>query len=403
MSKMGRRELGLLATLAIAFSAATPAAEIVVDEAAGAVGIVPDEIEAQADAIERYWTPERMERAQPAPLPAPSDSENGLTIESQESTPILEPPGFAPAWSPDSGEPPPSPDDSFQLNFEPDAFDIALMTFGVAPTDPVNGPYGPFQRWSMHGKYVQWPRSVHGKLFYTQGGVNYVCSATVIGPSTLATAGHCVAAGDGSTVSTNYLFCPSYSPSGPNATVGCWAGVTARVSVAWFSGRDFDYDYACIVTATTGTVRSAKIGSVTGTAGRIWNLPSSQPIVQFGYPSAAPFNGTVIQQVATTEWYERDVIPGGQVSKYVGSDLTPGSSGGGWFVSWRHPNAEFPDTDGKLLTDPYGAQNGPFLNGVTSHRRSAFTQEMASPPFLSTAAGGESEDIFALCLAHANN
>ncbi len=185
--------------------------------------------------------------------------------------------------------------------------------------------------------------------------------------------------------------------------MGCWSGVSATTSVAWFSGGDFDYDYACIVTAVTGTVRGAKVGNVTGTAGRAWNFTSFQPTLQFGYPSGSPFDGAVIQQVATTEWYERDTTAGGQVSKYVGSDLTPGSSGGGWFLSWRHPNTEFADTDANPATDPSGAQNGPFLNGVTSHRRTAYTQEMASPQFLSTAAGGESEDIFLGCLAHANN
>jgi hypothetical protein len=397
------RLLGLLAALAMAIGTVTPGAEMVVDEAAGAVSIVPDDIEPQADAIDRYWTLERMERAQPAPFPVPPVPQSGLYVEPQESAVDLGPPGFAPAWSPGSREPPPFPDDTFELNFAPDAADISPMTFGAAPTDPVNGPYGPFQRWSMHGRYVQWPRSIHGKLFYSQGGSNYVCSATVIGLSTIATAGHCVAAGDGSTWSSTFLFCPSYNQEGQNSTLGCWPGIEASTSGAWFSRGDFDYDYGCIVTATTGTVKSDKIGNVTGMAGRAWNLPSSQPTLQFGYPAAVPFNGKVIQQVATTEWYELDIIPGGQVSKFVGSDLTAGSSGGGWFVSWRHPHTEFPDTDGKPLTDPYGAQNGPLLNGVISLRRSAFTQELASPQFLRTAAGGESEDIFALCLAHENN
>ncbi len=402
MSEMKMRVLGLAATLAIASGATAAAAEIIVDEAAGTVAIVPSAEEAQAGAIEGYWTPERMENARPMPLPAPAEPQGGPGVEAQESSVITDPPSFVPAWSPDSGEPPPGPDESIQLNLQDDAFDIEPLTYGTAPTSPA-GPYGPFQRWSMQGRYAQWPRSIHGKLFFSQGGLNYVCSGTVIGGSTIATAGHCVAAGDGSTWSSNFLFCPSYTQSGVNPAVGCWSGVGATTSGAWFSRGDFDYDYGCIVTALTGTVRSAKVGSVTGTAGRAANAASVYPTIQFGYPSAAPFNGAVIQQVATTEWYERDTTAGGQVSKYVGSDLTPGSSGGGWFLSWRHPNAEFADTDANPTTDPFGAQNGPILNGVTSHRRSAYNQEMASPQFLNTAASGESEDVFQGCLTHANN
>jgi hypothetical protein len=288
----------------------------------------------------------------------------------------------------------------------------APQAFGTPPTNPLSGPYGPFQRQSMQGAYVNFPLSVLGKLFFSIGASNFVCSATVIFRSTVATAGHCISNGAG-TFATNVQFCPSYNTGGINPSRGCWAGISLTTSGNWHSNSDFDYDYACIVTATTGTLLSSKIGNVTGWAGRTWNWVDA-PEMAFGYPQAAPFAGNTIQQVAGVDWYNSDTTPGGQVAKYMGNDMTGGSSGGGWFLAWRGPNGEISDTDANNNTDPLGS--GPYINGVNSHKRcvthcgspptagaGVFWQEMGSPPFMNTAAGAESEDIFAVCLSHANN
>jgi V8-like Glu-specific endopeptidase len=298
------------------------------------------------------------------------------------------------------------------------------QTFGSAPTDPLNGPYGPFQRWTMEGNYLPTYRGIHGKLFFTMGGTDRVCSATVIGRSTIATAGHCVNSGPpDKAFGGNFLFCPSYYNGGaggagiPHPSRGCWSWSGAGTTSPWIQAGDPDYDYGCIVLATTGTVVSDKVGNVTGWAGRAWNFVDVPEMI-FGYPADSPFTGQVIQQVATVDWYNWDPVAGGQVSKVVGNDLTGGSSGGGWFLAWRAPGAEFPDTDGSDATDPGTA--GPFLNGVNSHKRclvdcsspptsteGVFWQEMTSPPFRggSPTDADESEDIFTsgACLGHPNN
>jgi hypothetical protein len=169
--------------------------------------------------------------------------------------------------------------------------------------------------------------------------------------------------------------------------------------------------------ATSGTIIANKIGNVTGWAGRAWNWVDV-PEMTFGYPAGAPFDGTIIQQTASVDWYNVDFTAGNQVSKVIGSDLTGGSSGGGWFLSWRAPGAEVADTDNNTATDPVFAGNaGPYINGVNSHKRCAgncmsppnattgiFWQEMTSPPFRSDVNDNQdSEDIFALCQAHVNN
>jgi hypothetical protein len=362
---------------------------------------------AEAQAIQAYWTPTAMATA--VPMTPPERLVENLP--SQQSLPVIKgDPGFVNGWQPGSG----AYVERIQTFSRAELSSVALpQAFGVPPTNPLSGPYGPFQRWSMHGTYVLWPRSIHGKLFFSFGASNFVCSATVIGRSTIATAGHCVSNGAG-TFATNVLFCPSYNQGGPNTSRGCWATVSLTTSGAWHSSGDPDFDYACGVTAVTGTVIANKIGNVTGWAGRAWNWVDV-PVVTFGYPQAAPFGGTIIQQTASVEWYNVDFTAGTQVSKVIGSDLTGGASGGGWFLSWRHPSVEVADSDGNNGTDPAGGNNGPFINGVNSHKRCSvhcgsppnatqglFWQEMTSPQFRNDGTG-DSEDVFAVCLAHGNN
>jgi len=291
---------------------------------------------------------------------------------------------------------------------------------GAKPSDPLNGPYAPFQRWTWFGRYLTYPTATIGKLFFSLNGSNFVCSATTINRSTVITAGHCNSDGAG-TVATNRLFCPSYNKGGPsgsgaaNTTAGCWSVIGSMTATPWHSGGDPDYDYACLITNTTGTVVSDKIGNFTGWLGRAWNLSSSQAEMAFGYPAAAPFLGYHIITVASSEWYTSNFTAGGQVSKFIGSDMTAGSSGGPWIIGWGHRNAEYADTDSSSVTDP-GDFQFPLVNGVNSHQRckvscgtppnaasGTYWQEISSPPFLDSAAGDEMKDVTDFCFGHANN
>ncbi|MGH9380107.1 MAG: trypsin-like serine peptidase [Thermoanaerobaculia bacterium] len=390
--------------------------------AAGVAGAQDGEVplygpsEGEARAIEAYWTPERMAAAEPMPTPAVLVTEDDFARQATEPQAFGGEPGLVNGHPPGGGEYVPH----VQTFTREEAALFGQFgepqDHGTPPTNPQTGPYGPFQRWTMQGKYLPFPRSVHGKLFFSgAGGGNFVCSATVINRSTIATAGHCVSNGSGS-FHSNFLFCPSYfnNPTGPNPDRGCWAWAQAWTSGPWHNAGDPDYDYACIVTPNTGTTIANKIGNVTGWAGRAWNW-NDVPEITFGYPQGSPFVGNTIQQTASVEWYDWHFVGGGQWSKIIGSDLTGGSSGGGWFLSWRGPATEIPDTDGNSNTDPANA-GGPHINGVNSHKRcivncgspptpttGVFWQEMTSPSFRNTEANGESEDIFGLCFGHPNN
>jgi V8-like Glu-specific endopeptidase len=361
----------------------------------------------QAAATAAYWTAERMRAAKEMPMPTRIVSASQMSASSgiDEVLAAGAEPGYATGCKP--------PADNCQshektISRDSPLYDMAAglaePQHGTKPTNPRNGPYGPFQRWSEHDPITAFPKSTIGKLFFTLPGVgNFVCSASVINRNTVITAGHCNSNGAG-TFATNRLFCPSWK-DGQNASRGCWTVVNSKTSAGWHTASDPDRDYSCLITSTRGTVVANSIGNVTGWLGRAWNFSATQAERTFGYPQASPFNGNRLITTASTEWYTNDFTAGGQVSKIIGSDLTGGSSGGPWILGWA--GAEFPDTDASSATDP-GAN---WVNGVNSHKRclincntpptttsGVFWQEMTSPPFMNTAAADESEDIIQVCL-----
>lgn len=404
------RNLGIAIVLLSANGPILPQASA--NDTQGPVSILAGQQQTQSDQALQYWTPERMQGVQPMPLPERIVSDEQLKSTTREAAWPPGPATLVPGRPPPDDELSPLPHETYELNLDAPTPDALPQTHGSAPTNPKDGPYGPFQRWSMQGRYDVWPRFIHGKLFFSQYGDDYICSATVISRSVIATAGHCVSNGSG-TYATNFLFCPGYSQNGEMPGVGCWGVRDGVTTSAFHNSGNVDYDYACLITARTGNQYAGQIGDKTGWAGQAYNFSSMQPVMEFGYPAEAPFTGTTIQQVASTEWYEVDMASGGQPSKYIGSDLTGGASGGGWFLSWRHPTTEFADTDSSEATDPAGAQNGPYLNGVNSHKRcrshcgtppsttdGIFWQEMGSPVFRRTSSDNQDAyDIFNWCLS----
>lgn len=375
----------------------------------GTVGTVLDPV-----AVEEYWTVERMLGAQPVPMPLGVYPGEAAEASDQLAEPRGEP-GFAPGWSPGGG-PQPTADTAFQIG---DGTFAGMTTFGVepqhgsAPTLP-SGAYAPFQRWTWYGNYLAFPTSTVGKLFFTLGGSNFVCSASVIQKDTVATAGHCVSSGNGTFISSA-SFCPSFCGAacsfGPHPARGCWPAVFASTTALFHNSGATDRDVGCLVLSTTGDTIADNVGDVTGWTGRAWNFDATQPILAAGYPQGAPFLGHHIVTAFSSEWYTVDMTAAdGQVSKYIGNDMTGGSSGGPWWLNVAHRVAEYPAIDGSDATDPFQALAGPAINGVNSHKRcsqpgcpsgSLFTQEMGSPEFTSTPGDtNESEDVFATCFAN---
>lgn len=364
-----------------------------------------------------YWTAERMAAAKPANMPMVNSAMSKKAAGVLTGRPADAFPTVVPGWSPESGKPQPTA--KSVMTFRPGTPQYNRImataqpqTFGSPPANPVDyANYGKFQRWNWYGNYLLFPTSVIGKMFFSQNGQGFVCSGTVVNRNTFLTAGHCVSTGTG-TFSSNILFCPSYFRStgsgAPHPNTGCWTGVFMNTTTDWHFSSNFDRDYACVVTAVNGTVHNNSMGNVTGWAGITTNWPRTQMVFSNGYPQGSPFPGYHIIFTAAVEWYSVDSgsTADGNVSKYIGNDMTGGSSGGGWWLSISHatPGFEYPDVDGDgVNTDPLPGL-GPYVNGLNSHKRclgacttppsagqGIFWDEMGSPDF--TSSGSDPRDV----------
>jgi V8-like Glu-specific endopeptidase len=58
--------------------------------------------------------------------------------------------------------------------------------------------------------YSTYPYSTVGKVFFNQGGGSYVCSASIVKPTVIWTAGHCVHAGNNSSSGGPYIVSNGY-------------------------------------------------------------------------------------------------------------------------------------------------------------------------------------------------
>ena len=136
--------------------------------------------------------------------------------------------------------------------------------------------------------YTQQPTSTHGKVFFTLGGNDYVCSGTALlsgNKSVVWTAGHCVNEGPGD-FATNWEFVPAYKDG--SAPLGVYVADNLFTSNAWGKLGDFSYDFAAAVVGPSG---STALTDRVGGRGIAFNYNRSQTYISYGYPAAPPFNG----------------------------------------------------------------------------------------------------------------
>jgi len=272
-----------------------------------------------ASAVQSYWTPQRMSAAMPKGIQASG------AIQPTASPLAVGAPGAAGGSLP-GGQ---------AIN----RLQLPLLQSPSRPTAapvPLDGAYpGPYTSWQYAGRYLLYPISTIGKLFFHDpvGGGDFVCSASVTTGSAsinniIWTAGHCVANGGHSQFYTNWLFCPSYDSAqgGVNPVVGCWSWSFATTSNDWFVSGILARDYAIIGLQHSGTVRNADVATVTGSLGFAWNWARDQAWLDLGYPAAAPFTGGKIIATASEHRYD-DSAQGSPPTNSWGSPQTPGTSG----------------------------------------------------------------------------
>ena len=176
--------------------------------------------------------------------------------------------------------------------------------------------------------YTSQPTSTNGKVFFTEGGLNYVCSGTALlsgNKSVVWTAGHCVNDGAGTFV-TNWAFVPAYADG--SAPYGTWTARRLLTTSGWNGSGDFSYDNGAAVVNTNG-VRS--LTDVVGGVNPTFNYPRQQTYVSHGYPAAPPFNGERLYTCTSPLQY--DDTSANPPTMGIDCDMTGGSSGGGWTVN----------------------------------------------------------------------
>ncbi|MEC5190255.1 MULTISPECIES: trypsin-like serine peptidase [unclassified Arthrobacter] len=166
-----------------------------------------------------------------------------------------------------------------------------------------------------------------GKIFFTLGGANYVCSGNSVSSankSTVSTAGHCVNEGPGA-FATKFTFVPAYLNGA--APYGKWTARALYAPTQWSSGGDMTYDTGF---AVLNTLNGQKLADVVGASGVQFNAARGLSYKSYGYPAAAPFNGESLKScsgTATDDSYNPQFKTQG-----IPCNMTGGSSGGPWFI-----------------------------------------------------------------------
>jgi V8-like Glu-specific endopeptidase len=170
---------------------------------------------------------------------------------------------------------------------------------------------------------TSYPTRVTGKLFFEKvpgSGSWWVCSASMIKPGIIATAGHCVSSGTGSWYGS-FQFVPGYRSGA--APYGVWASWSSATTTGeWFSGGGGvpnGGDYALIVLNKNGS--GYRIGDYTGWLG--WQYPSlvGKHVSVLGYPNNLD-SGVINHRI------DAQATSGSNNTGLWGSDMTGGSSGG---------------------------------------------------------------------------
>jgi V8-like Glu-specific endopeptidase len=321
-----RRMCGRLvavATLTVATWGAGPswAAEIPSQEPVDPAGIV------------RYWTPQRLQQARHLSLPqvgqrfadvAPADA-----VEAAGDAVVEEGQGPVVRVRPDLVNHLFAPDTS-QDREETDADEG-----GITPQDA--GTYGaPFSssRLIPLSADREYPYGTVGKLFFTiPGQGDYVCSASVLRPRVVLTAGHCVHSGTSAGFYTNWLFIPAFRDG--TAPYQSWPWAYVITTSTWATGGGTvpnAADYAIIEVqdvSVSGTVR--RIGDVVGYLGYQTLSLAGNHAHLLGYP--CNLDSCQKQHQVTAEAY-RSVSPN---NVEYGSDMRGGSSGGPWVQNFGLP------------------------------------------------------------------
>ncbi len=316
-------------------------------------------------AVTGYWTPERLLSAKPLEI-HPQVGSDGLPIAPQgpeDTTPPVSSPGAGPSvrTSRNSGQmlipqnmltQPQSRNDELQFDS------------GVVPESSSSfGAFFTTLRVFPDAATTTYPFLPAGKLFFTDPKTkgNFVCSASVLRPRIVVTAGHCTAHPSTSASKryfySNWMFVPAYNNG--FAPHGTWTPNFEVVTNAWYHSDGSvpnSQDVGMLVMndqALDGTPHT--IAYYTGYLGYYTNQLARNNVTMLGYPCNLDECGRMEETDAQTFEF------GGNNTYIYGSAMRGGASGGPWIMNFGVNPARTPPN-----TPPVAMGNN-YLVAVTSY------------------------------------
>jgi V8-like Glu-specific endopeptidase len=185
-------------------------------------------------------------------------------------------------------------------------------------------PNSPGLRWTDGGAVVR----TTGRVFFTTAeGGNASCSGTAVtsaNESVVMTAGHCVKLNGAS--HRNWVFVPGFDNG--RRPFGTWAATRLLTTQQWNTGEDINFDVAAAVVAP---LNGRTLTDVVGGQGVAFNQPRQRQMFSFGFPAAAPFDGSRLIYCSGRAFNDT-VMTNDQGLR---CNMTGGASGGPWFQGFN--------------------------------------------------------------------
>jgi V8-like Glu-specific endopeptidase len=268
----------------------------------------------------RYWTPEKLRNAKPLALP--QSNINALPSIQRITSPSAE-------QSVRGNGKRPTVDLAPDLKplFEP-LVEIENNTAQQPFNVGTQRAYFTSSRVIPPSADVYYPYRAVGKLFFRTPQGNSICSAAVLRPRIILTAGHCVHRGNGGSTGfySNFVFIPAYRNG--VAPLQRWSATRVITTSSWATGNARVPNSADFAIIEVADVSSRRIGDVTGYFGYQTSRLLPNHTTMLGYP-ANHDSGEIMHKVNAESFGS-----GGNNTVLYGSDMRGGSSGGPWVMNF---------------------------------------------------------------------